>query len=322
MSGMTDLSANEAIYDSIRAIAYHRLVNAKTGAVKNTSKTSGFVVKIHDSEDDDLFGTVDVQEYTSSSEANRQAADSGLPVGLHEGVYLSALRDNSSGMVVVPYLHSDVVIATDPETLREYVIQYSHAKTVQLDAHETVTVGVTETEEYEESEDSPDVEDLNKTGLHAHTTYTKDTATTEVSKGDKSSETSSVCVTPDDVTATHDKASVVLDGDKVSASFKDDSQVLLDARRLLAKYGAKEIVINSGGVYVGSGSATEPAVLGNQLATLLVEWLGALSQVITPTLIGPQPPANVAKFSALMAKVSSYRAATAGILSKTVKIAQ
>ena len=37
------------------------------------------------------------------------------------------------------------------------------------------------------------------------------------------------------------------------------------------------------------------AVLGNQLATLLVDWLGALSQMMTPTMMGPQPPANLAK---------------------------
>ena len=90
----------------------------------------------------------------------------------------------------------------------------------------------------------------------------------------------------------------------------------------MAKYDAKEIVIKSDGVYVGSGSASEPAVLGNQLATLLVEWLGALSSMMTPTMMGPQPPVNVAQFVSLQAKVNSYKAATSGILSKTVKIAQ
>ncbi len=64
----------------------------------------------------------------------------------------------------------------------------------------------------------------------------------------------------------------------------------------------KEIIIKEDGVYLGSGSANEPAVLGNQLATLLVDWLGALSQMMTPTMMGPQPPANLAKFVSLQAK--------------------
>ena len=75
-------------------------------------------------------------------------------------------------------------------------------------------------------------------------------------------------------------------------------------------------------MYLGSGSAKEPGVLGNQLATLLVDWLGTLSQMMTPTMMGPQPPANLAKFVSLQAKVNSYKASISGFLSKTVKIAE
>ena len=93
-------------------------------------------------------------------------------------------------------------------------------------------------------------------------------------------------------------------------------------KQILAKYNAKEIIIKEDGVYLGSGSANEPAVLGNQLATLLVDWLGALSQMMTPTMMGPQPPANLAKFVSLQAKVNSYKASISGFLSKTVKVAE
>lgn len=334
----TDLSANETIYEAIRQIAFHKLVNPQTNVLKNTSRTSGYVVKIHTDESDELFGTVDVQEYTTSSETNRQAMEDGQTVGLHEGVYLSAIQNNENGMVVIPYLYSDVVIATDPESLREYVVQYSHADTIQVDAHNKVIVGVTETKEFEESEDTPDVDELEKTGLHAHTTYTPISILAEVAKGEEETEKSSVEITADQITAKHDKASVVMDAEQLISKFGDKSQtilddsqvqaqydkaqLLLDAQQLLAKYDAKEIVIKSDGVYVGSGSANEPAVLGNQLATLLIDWLGTLSQMMTPTMMGPQPPANLAKFVALQAKVNTYKAATSGILSKTVKIAQ
>lgn len=299
-----DLSANEAIYEAIRQIALHKLVNPKNNVIKNTSRISGYVTKIHTDENDELYGTVDVQEYNDSL-ANNQAKDEGLPVGLHEGVFLSAIQNNDNGLIAIPYLNSDVVIATDPDTLKEYVVAYSHADTVQIDTHTKTIIGVTETKEFEESEDSPDVDQLEKTGLHAHTEYTKEHAKTEVAKSDKNEEKSIFEVTADQIKALHDKA-----------------QIVLDAKEILAKYDAKEIVINDQGVYLGSGKATEPAVLGNQLATILIDWLGALSSMLTPTMMGPQPPANVAKFVALQSKINSYKAATSGFLSKTVKVSE
>lgn len=299
-----DLSANEAIYEAIRQIALHKLVNPKNNVIKNTSRISGYVTKIHTDENDELYGTVDVQEYNDSL-ANNQAKDEGLPVGLHEGVFLSAIQNNDNGLITIPYLNSDVVIATDPDTLKEYVVAYSHADTVQIDTHTKTIIGVTETKEFEESEDSPDVDQLEKTGLHAHTEYTKEHAKTEVAKSDKNEEKSIFEVTADQIKALHDKA-----------------QIVLDAKEILAKYDTKEIVINDQGVYLGSGKATEPAVLGNQLATILIDWLGALSSMLTPTMMGPQPPANVAKFVALQSKINSYKAATSGFLSKTVKVSE
>lgn len=299
-----DLSANEAIYEAIRQIALHKLVNPKNNVIKNTSRISGYVTKIHTDENDELYGTVDVQEYNDSL-ANNQAKNEGLPVGLHEGVFLSAIQNNDNGLITIPYLNSDVVIATDPDTLKEYVVAYSHADTVQIDTHTKTIIGVTETKEFEESEDSPDVDQLEKTGLHAHTEYTKEHAKTEVAKSDKNEEKSIFEVTADQIKALHDKA-----------------QIVLDAKEILAKYDAKEIVINDQGVYLGSGKATEPAVLGNQLATILIDWLGALSSMLTPTMMGPQPPANVAKFVALQSKINSYKAATSGFLSKTVKVSE
>lgn len=338
MKDVSNLRANETIYDAIRQIAFHKLINPRTNTLKNTSRTSGFVVKFHDDPSDELFGTVDVQEYNLGSETNRQAVEDGLPVGLHEGVYLSALQHNEKGLVTIPYLYSDVVIATDPETLREYVIQYSHADTVQVDAHNKVVIGVTETEEYQDTEDSPDVDELEPTGVHAHTTYTPISMLSVVGKSDKPEEQSSLELTAEKIEVSRDKGKMVMDTEQIHTQFDektsttlnaekfeakyDKAQLLMDAQQLLAKYDAKEIVIKSDGVYVGSGSASEPAVLGNQLATLLVEWLGALSSMMTPTMMGPQPPINVAQFVSLQAKVNSYKAATSGILSKTVKIAQ
>lgn len=305
MERYVGLDCNEAIRSAIKEIAFHGVVAPKTGAIKNTEKITGYVTKFHDDPEDELFGTIDVQEYITDTEANAQAIEEGFKVGFHEGVYLSAIQNNESGIFIIPFLYSDVVIVTDPATLREYVVQYSHADKIQIDAHSQIQIGVTETKPYEETEDSPDYDELEPTKKKAHTIYTPTSALTIVASGDKPEEQSSINVKAESVEINRDKA-----------------QLILDAKQLLAKYNAKEIVIKEDGVYVGSGSAKEPAVLGNQLASLMVEWLGALSSMVTPTSIGPQAPANVAKFISLQAKIKSYQSAVSGILSKTVKIAE
>lgn len=331
-----ELNANSAIYEAIRQIALHRMMTPK-GAVRNTQRTPGYVVKLHMDPGDELFGTVDVQEYLSG-EAEGQAMKDGVKVGYHEGVYLSAIQNNENGLFVIPFLWSDVVIATDPETYREYVVSYSHADTVQVDAHYKVTIGVTETKEFEESEDTPDADELEKTGVHAHTTYTPESALTEVARSEEETEISRLELTADTITASHDQAKAVMDSDKVETSFGektvttldadkyeamyDKATVTLDSGQARVKYDSMEVVVKSDAVYLGKDGADEPAVLGNQLAALLVDWLGTLSQMMTPTMMGPQPPVNVAKFAALQAKVNSYKAATSGILTKKVKVAK
>lgn len=332
----SELGANRAIYDAIREIALHRMVNSN-GTFKHTARIPGYVVKVHTDPGDELLGTVDVQEY-SSSEAAAQAIKDGTPVGLHEGVYLSAIQNNEGGTFILPYLYSDVVIATDPDSLREYVIQYSHADTVQVDAHSKVVVGVTETEEMEMTEDSPDFDELEKTGIHTHTTYMPTSIFHIAATGEEPEKQSTLEMTAEKIEAVRDKASLLMDAEKTEQRFGektvetldadkwqaryDKGTMTLDADKGCVKFDSMEVTVKSDAVYLGKASANEPAVLGNQLAALLVDWLGTLSQMMTPTMMGPQPPVNVAKFAALQAKVNSYKAATSGILTKLVKVAK
>ena len=73
----SDLSANQTIYYAIRQIALHKDTSSKNGVLRNTEKTNGYVVKVHIDENDELFGTVDVQEYLSG-EADAQGMSDGL----------------------------------------------------------------------------------------------------------------------------------------------------------------------------------------------------------------------------------------------------
>ena len=139
-----DLSSNQIIREAIQKIALHGLVNKSTGTIRDTGKTVGFVAKIHT--DGELAGTIDVQEYYSLS----MESNDDKKIGYHEGVYLSALQDNANGLLIIPKLYSEVVISIDPETKTEYVSMFSHVDVIQLDSHDTITVGVREREEFDE----------------------------------------------------------------------------------------------------------------------------------------------------------------------------
>lgn len=320
---LTDHSSNEMIREAIRAIALKGVVNRQTGIVRGTSKVTGFVAKIHTDERDELFGTIDVQEYPNWSVAESEDAK----IGYHEGVLLTAIQKDDQGYIIIPKLHSDVLVSKDPETGNEYVTMFSHVDLIQLDSHEKIFIGVREREEYKpDDENAPDIHELELTGIESTTEYTKDLAKTVVTtdanaehvvtqvlgndpddgleiKHDVSGK-STATMTEDDIVLEHDKANMTL----------DNSQAKLEM-------GKSSVTVEDGTTYVGSTSGTDDAVLGQQLATILSDLVGYLGQMMTPTMMGPQPPANVlASFISLKAKIQSFASSHSGFLTKKVQI--
>lgn len=320
---LTDHSSNEMIREAIRAIALKGVVNRQTGTVRGTSKVTGFVAKIHTDERDELFGTIDVQEYPNWSVAESEDAK----IGYHEGVLLTAIQKDDQGYIIIPKLHSDVLVSKDPETGNEYVTMFSHVDLIQLDSHEKIFIGVREREEYKpDDENAPDIHELELTGIESTTEYTKDLAKTVVTtdanaehvvtqvlgndpddgleiKHDVSGK-STATMTEDDIVLEHDKANMTL----------DNSQAKLEM-------GKSSVTVEDGTTYVDSTSGTDDAVLGQQLATILSDLVGYLGQMMTPTMMGPQPPANVlASFISLKAKIQSFASSHSGFLTKKVQI--
>lgn len=280
----------------IQQIALHGVVNSETGVVHGSERTIGYVAKIH--EDGELAGTIDVQEYIEFMDEE----DIESKVGYHEGVYISALQNNS-GMLIRPKLYSEVVIVLDPTSQREYVSMSSQVDVIRLDSHNEVSIGVKEREEFDiENEEGDDVDQLEATGLESLTEYTKDNIKSSVKDADDNS--SSFEITAKDISIEHDKA---------KATF-DDKQVHLEM-------GNSSVTIEDGTVYVGSTQQTEDAVLGQQLASILSDLVGYLGQMMTPTLMGPQPPSNVlGSFIALKAKIQSFASSHSGFLTPKVQI--
>lgn len=136
-------NSQRMIQEAIRKIALGRSFDranmspAGTGGVGTARMIHGYVAKIHDDPNDEEYeeyaGTIDVGEFpdeTASSE----------PI-IHKGVLLSGLKDNSGGFLIVPTLFSDVTIVSDAGTKYMYVLNFSHADVLQLNAHNETIVG-------------------------------------------------------------------------------------------------------------------------------------------------------------------------------------
>jgi hypothetical protein len=309
------LDNNRSIRDAIQLIALRGLVSPSTGVVHDTARITGYVVKIHT--DGEFAGTIDVQEFLNLSIGGNDK----IKMGYHEGVYLSAIQDNLKGMVIVPKLYSEVTIVTDPETKTEYVSMFSHVDLIQLDSHEKVVIGVTEREEYDlTDEDAPDIDELEATGVFAHTTYSKNSIVSETQGKDSANHTNQ---TIDDlkhqITVGDDKSSQLIDQEKIIQKHGKSESVLGEDSNIV-KHGSSSVTVEEGTVYLGNKSGVDDAVLGSELATILMDILNYISQIKTTTQLGPQPPLNMAQFIALKTKINAFKSSHSGFLTKKVQV--
>lgn len=315
---LTDHSSNEMIREAIRSIALKGVVNRNTGTVRGTSKVTGFVAKIHTDESDELFGTIDVQEYADWSIAESEDAK----IGYHEGVLLTAIQKDNQGYIIIPKLYSDVLVSKDPETDNEYVTMFSHVDLIQLDSHEKISIGVREREEYKpDDENAPDIHELELTGIQTNTTYEKDKISTTVQGEDDGDKVSQIIDSTQIAQIVGDnKTSSTMTQDGFNVTHDNTTLDLNDDEATLVK-GKSKVKVTDGTVYVGSENSTDDAVLGQQLATILSDLVGYLGQMMTPTMMGPQPPANVlASFITLKAKIQLFASSHSGFLTNKVQI--
>lgn len=290
----TSNSSQQLIAEAIRKIALGRsmerinMAPGGTSGIGTARMIHGYVAKVHDDPGDEDYkeyaGTIDVGEFpdeTASSE----------PI-IHKGVLLAGLKDNSGGFLIIPTLFSDVTIVTDAATKYAYVLNYSHAKIIQLSSHTETTIGVTETEELDmQDNDSPDYNELEKTGNESSTRYTAEKIITTVKNKDGKEATQTI--EPEQIGTKVDKSEVTQTTDKIQQKVGNTSFTLADKK-----------------VALGDENATEPLVLGNQLAQLMLEFLTECSKITTPTLMGTMPAINVPNFASLISKIQNFLSKT------------
>lgn len=209
--------------DAISGSTLKGFVN-RHGTLAGTEKLVGYVCAIHgdDDEDETLRGTVDVQEYNYKAEEYNDNA-----VGYHEGVLLSAIEDNKNGYRIIPCMYSEVIIMKDPHSLREYVAFFSHAKVIDLNAHEEVNLNVTEYEDFVETGDEGIEKDYNELEEKGNKTTEKHTFS-EITKTviSKSSENKDEMLA-DKRTFTVGDTTITFDGKTVH--IKSSSKVTVEA---------------------------------------------------------------------------------------------
>ncbi len=310
----TGSGSNATIREAIQRIALHGIAN-KEGKLYDVGQIVGYVKAIH--LDGDYAGTIDVQEYVGSV----IEATSNPDYGLHENVYLSAIQDSTKGYVIIPKLYSDVTIVRDPDTSKEYVTMFSHVDLIQLDSHDKVIIEVKEREDFDPNdENGPDVEELEETGVYSKTTYEKDKITTEVTDGDSNTMTEVIDTEKKKVTAGDDNSTSEINKDKIEF-VHGDAKITLDDNKVIVEFGGSKVQVEDGTVHLGSTSGTDDAVLGGELADVLSDIVGYLSQAQTATMMGPQPLATqLPNFIAMKAKIASWKAAHSGFLTNKVKV--
>lgn len=290
----TSGGSQQVIREAIRKIALGRgmervdMAPAGTSGVGTARMIHGYVAKVHDDPTDEEYGeyagTVDVGEFPD------ETASSG-PV-IHKGVLLAGTQDNAGGFLVIPTLFSDVTIVTDAATRHAYVVNYSHAKVILLHSHAEAVIGVVQTEEMDaESDGSPDYDELEKTGNESSTRYTPERIIHSVK--DKNGKEVTAILEPESITT------------KV-----DESEISQHADKVQQKVGSTALTLAGGKVTLGDENATEPLVLGNRLAQLMLDFITECSKITTPTLMGTMPAINAPNFASLTAKIQDFLSQT------------
>jgi hypothetical protein len=106
------------------------------------------------------------------------------------------------------------------------------------------------------------------------------------------------------------EAKLRLEPEKISQTV-DTSETKQTADKIEQKVGLTTLIVEDKKVTIGAASATEPLVLGNQLAQLMLEFLTECTGIMTPTLMGTMPAVNAPNFASLIQKIQQFLSQTA-----------
>ena len=277
--------AKDAFVEAVQNVSRKRLTD-RNGVLRGTAKVNGYVTFIHDDPKDDLYGTVDVQEYGYTEEE--------YPEGLHEGVLLSTVPDDDKGFYIVPLLLSDVVIVTEPVSpFREFIFSYSRVNIVHFHGHEQITIGVDEINKEQKIEDLESIADLKNSGNSSITQYEKDKIVHTVIKNNDVA-----CFVSLD-----DTGHVRISGKNITVDAEE--KVMINNAKTVDIKAKQGITLDAKSIQLNNGS--EKMVLGNKLVSQLQSLCSAISSLTVTTPSGPFPidPASQAKLANISGQLAN-----------------
>lgn len=258
--------------------ALRRLVRAPEN---NLQIVHGFVAKYNKPQNEDELGTIDV----ISMDGTIRLSD----------IPLSSVPGLSKGQMFVPGLKSDITLLWAVGTGDASILSFSHLDNINTIATEKVTIGVTG----EISNPDADYNELENSGEKTDTIYEP---TKIISQASNKTDSATLIIESDKITTETGKAKIELNKEQIKQTLGPSSETITE----------KSITLDGKQIILGNG-ATDPAVLGNQLVTLMMKFMTECSKITTPTMLGTMPIINMANFLSFLSECNS-------VLSKTVTI--
>lgn len=208
---------------------------------------------------------------------------------------LSAIPGLSKGQMIVPTIKSDVTVLWAVGTGNASILSFSHIDTYNIISTKEVNIGVTGETPNEEVDYNELEDDGNKSG----TTYTSSSITSTVSN---KTDSATQVIAPDKITSEIGSSKTEIDKTQIKETVEGSYE----------KIDSSGITLEGSSISIGEG-ATEPAVLGQQLVTLMMKFITECSKITTPTMLGTMPIINLANFTSFLSECNSF-------LSQTVKV--
>lgn len=269
-------ASNESIKRSIQKIAF-------VGRIKTVSFLDCFVTKVYE-EDSEDYGTIDVVTITHKTTI--------------KNVSLSALSDNKRGNIKLPTLLSEVTVALVNGS-SGYVVEYTHIDSEIIDVNKSVTISAVG---HEDLGDDEDYDEAKVDGTKATTKYVPGAIVTEVSDDSDNNSTLNYNIATADL-----KESRLTDYNS-----GNETSVLQSSEAIKMVTGDSELMqqktktdITSKKITLSNGGATQNAVLGVALKTVMNAFIDQVAAITTTTSIGPQPIINMAMVTQLKTQVEN-----------------
>lgn len=258
--------------------ALRRLVQAPEN---NLQIVHGFIVKYHKPQEENVLGTVDV----ISIDGTIHLSD----------IPLNSVPGLSKGQMFVPAIKSDITLLWAVGTGDASILSFSHLETISSIATKKLNIGVIS----ETPNSEVDYNELEDNGDKTESIYEPSKITSQASnKVDSATHT----IEPTKITSEAGKAKTELNNEQIKQAVGSSSETITESNIIL---DGKQIVLGDG--------ATDPAVLGNQLVSLMMKFMTECSKITTPTMLGTMPIINMANFLQFLSECNS-------VLSQTVTV--